>query len=215
MSVLHILTCTYTNPNTWRDTGDAHVHDATRRARHKTFQTAQATRHDPRRYNTTRERARSKPILGARLKVSSENGLVRQLARTAAASMKALIWPAACARGAQRCECAACTILRPTPSPSSMRKGMEFDCRSWNSSKQTRNPADSRARQPSRKCGARAKAGLSGAGRWRTYGISDLDHSAELRDLESGATSPARANKQRDAILSCGRSLGWVKKSGT
>ena len=28
MSVLHILTCTYTNPNTWRDTGDAHVHGA-------------------------------------------------------------------------------------------------------------------------------------------------------------------------------------------
>ena len=28
MSVLHILTCTYTNPNRWRDTGDAHVHDA-------------------------------------------------------------------------------------------------------------------------------------------------------------------------------------------
>ena len=96
-----------------------------------------------------------------------------------------------------------------------MRKGMEFDCRSWNSSQQTRNPADSQARQPSWKCGARAKAGQSGAGRWRTYGIIDLDHSAELRDLESGATSPARANKQRDAILSCGRWVGWVKKSGT
>ena len=82
-----------------------------------------------------------------------------------------------------------------------MRKGMEFDCRSWNSSQQTRKPADSRARQPSRKCGARAKAGESGAGRWRTYGIIDLDRSAELRDLESSATSPARAEKQRDAIL--------------
>ena len=43
--------------------------------------------------------------------------------------------------------------------------------------------------------------GESGAGRWRTYGVVDLDHSAELRDLESGATSPARAEKQRDAIL--------------
>ena len=60
-----------------------------------------------------------------------------------------------------------------------------------------------------------AEVGESGAGRWRTYGIIDLDRSAELRDLESGATSPARAEKQRDAILSCGRQLGWVKKSGT
>ena len=54
--------------------------------------------------------------------------------------------------------------------------------------------------------------GESGAGMWRTYGSIDLDHSAELRDLESGATSPARVNKQRDAILSSGRRLGWVKK---
>ena len=60
-----------------------------------------------------------------------------------------------------------------------------------------------------------AEVGESGAGRWRTYGIVDLDHSAELRDHESGATSPARAKKQRDAILSCGRRVGWVKKSGT
>ena len=60
-----------------------------------------------------------------------------------------------------------------------------------------------------------AEVGESGAGRWRTYGIVDLDHSAELRDHESGATSPARANKLRDAILSSGRQLGWVKKSGT
>ena len=82
-----------------------------------------------------------------------------------------------------------------------MRKGMEFDCRSWNSSQQTRNPADSRARQPSWKCSARAQVGESGAGTWRIYGSIDLDHSAELRDLESGATSAARAEKQRDAIL--------------
>ena len=46
-----------------------------------------------------------------------------------------------------------------------------------------------------------AEVGESGAGRWRTYGIVDLDHSAELRDHESGATSAARAEKQRDAIL--------------
>ena len=68
-------------------------------------------------------------------------------------------------------------------------------------SQQTRKPADSQARQPSRKCGARAEVGESGAGRWRTYGVVDLDHSAELRDLESGATSPARAEQRRDAIL--------------
>ena len=60
-----------------------------------------------------------------------------------------------------------------------------------------------------------AEVGESGAGRWRTYGIVDLDHSAELRDHESGATSPARAEQRRDAILSSGRQLGWVKKSGT
>ena len=46
-----------------------------------------------------------------------------------------------------------------------------------------------------------AEVGESGAGRWRTYGIVDLDHSAELRDHESGATSPARAEQRRDAIL--------------
>ena len=116
--------------------------------------------------------------------------------------MKALIWPAACARGAQRCECAACAILRPTPSPSSKHILLNSGAIYQMGSQQTRNPADSQARQPSRKCGARAKAGESGAGRWRTYGIIDLDRSAELRDLESSATSPARAEKQRDAILS-------------
>ena len=46
-----------------------------------------------------------------------------------------------------------------------------------------------------------AEVGESGAGRWRTYGIVDLDRSAELRDHESGATSPARAEQRRDAIL--------------
>ena len=60
-----------------------------------------------------------------------------------------------------------------------------------------------------------AEVGESGAGRWRTYGIVDLDRSAELRDHESGATSPARAEQRRDAILSSGRRPGWVKKSGT
>ena len=58
------------------------------------------------------------------------------------------------------------------------------------------------ARQPSRNGGARAKVAESGAGRWRTYGSIDLDHSAELRDHDIDAMPPARANKQRDAILS-------------
>ena len=57
---------------------------------------------------------------------------------------KARIWPAACARGTTSRESAAWTILRPVPSPSSMREGMEFDCRSWNSSQQACKAADSR-----------------------------------------------------------------------
>ena len=121
--------------------------------------------------------------------------------KTAAAGAGTEIRAAVCAGRARRSECAACTILRPTPPPSSIRNTVYSGATQRIESQQTRKPADSQARQPSRKCGARAEVGESGAGRWRTYGVVDLDHSAELRDLELGATSPARAEQRRDAIL--------------
>ena len=148
-------------------------------------------------------------------KTSGEDALDRLVEDQLLQATNSEIWAAADTGRARRCECAACTILRPIPPPSSIRNTMYSGATQRIGSQQTRNPADSRARQPSWKCSARAQVGESGAGTWRTYGSIDLDHSAELRDHESGATSPARANKLRDAILSSGRRPGWVKKSGT
>ena len=133
-------------------------------------------------------------------KTSGEDALDRLVEDQLLQAINSEIWAAADTGRARRCECAACAILRPTPSPSSKHILLNTGAIYQMGSQQTRKPADSRARQPSRQGGVSVKVGESGAGRWRTYGSIDLDHSAEQRGHDSDATPPARAKKQRDAI---------------
>ena len=139
--------------------------------------------------------------MDSRLKVSGEEGLDRRLVEDSCSRRRK--------RGSEQQPVRTARDAVSAPyEPSCVPPEPRATCaKDWNSTagpgihpSKRANQLIPRAQQPSRQCGARAKVGESGAGRWRTYGSIDLDHSAELRDHDIDATPPARANKRRDAI---------------